>query len=384
VNDAVRGELLRTLRNTAGALFSSADPLCMGEALLAADLLPDALRETDALGPRLAALDAVRGKDDPRKTLRAAQAVLAIAPDNARAWAAVEDLAQGAVPADEAAAVRRRFAFRHAGLLEAPRDVRCHQLALLPDGGFAALDAGRPVIHRFDAAGRLLDETPFPLSAASGLALIDGRTLVLTSAAHRACLFLDKDLSPLHRLDFARFDGAFGQDWSPYRLWADSGTFYFLALGSRDGRFHVLTLPRPDTDRREALQRLDLPQCPFPLSLIPDGDRLWVLNFRPGLLCLYERPETGAAPRLVRVACSRPSLRSVVLDGDELFLADEECLMKRDARGRIYTAALAAMSPEGKATLVHMLLARHEGRRVLYCCDKTRRGIRRLEIDPPG
>jgi hypothetical protein len=405
MSDTPRGELLRTLRARAGAFFAGADPLCLGEALQAATLLPDGLRETDALGPRLAAMDAALAcglpgdaalarslpadaalaRCRPGDAALAVAAVLAVAPDHPRALAVLAAAGPGGLPADTARGLRRRYAFRHTGLLEAPRDTRCHQLAPLPGGGFAALDAERPALYRFDASGRLLGVTQLPLTRTSGLALADGRTLVLTDAANRACLFLDAGFAVTARLDFARFDGAYGQDWTPYRVWADSGLLYAQVLGSRDGRFRIAVLPMPPERPQADLRLLDLPLSPFPLDLIPDGNRLWVLNFRPGLLCLYameamDAPE--AAPRLVRLVSAHPRLRAVARDGEELFLADEEALVKRDAQGLVFTKPLAEVSPEGKATLTHMLLVRHAGRRVLYLCDKTRRGIRRVEVDP--
>jgi|GEM_PF-2081776 len=386
MNDPARGELQRTLRLKSANLFSGCDPLCMGETLQAADLLPDALRDTDALGMRLADMDAVLSAGDPAGAIPAVAAVLAVAPDNARALAALkglDDLTGLGLTPEKLADVRRRFALRHTGLLDAPKNTRCHQLAPLPDGGFAALDAERPALYRFDASGRLLGETILPLDRTAGLACAADGALILSDPARRACLFLDRNLSPVRRLDFARFDGLSGQDWTPYRPFADAETLYVQALCSRDNRFHILALPLGDRDGRLSPRRLDLPHCPFPVDLIPDGNRLWVLNFRPGLLCLYDLPGPGAGPVLRRVVCARPSLRSMAVDGDDIFVADEEDLIKRDAHGHVYAAPLAAMSPEGKATLTHMLLVRHEGRRVLYCCDKTRRGIRRVEIDPP-
>lgn len=379
MNDPARGELLRTLRLKSAPLFADCDPLRMGETLQAADLLPDALRDTDRLGMRLADMDAALCAGDPAGVIAAVEAVLAVAPDNARALAVLE----GSAAPQDLADVRRRFALRHTGLLDAPRNTRCHQLAPLPDGGFAALDAERPALYRFDASGRLLGETSVPLDRTAGLACAADGALVLTDPARRACLFLDRNLAPARRLDLARFDSLSGQDWTPYRPFADAETLYVQALCSRDNRFHILALPLGGGDGRQAPRRLDLPHCPFPVDLIPDGNRLWVLNFRPGLLCLYDLPDPGARPVLRRVVCARPSLRAMAVDGEEIFLTGEENLIKRDARGHVFAASLAAMSPQGKATLTHMLLVRDAGRRVLYLCDKTRRGIRRVEIDPP-
>jgi hypothetical protein len=383
MNDPVRGELLRTLRLKSAPLFAGCDPLRMGETLLAADLLPDALRDTDLLGMRLADMDAALGAGDPAGVIAAVEAVLAVAPDNARALAVLEGSTDLGLAPETRAAVRRRFSLRHAGLLPAPRNTRCHQLAPLPDGGFAALDAERPALYRFDASGRLLGETTLPLDRTAGLACAADGALILTDPARRAFLFLDRDLSPVRLLDFSGFDGLSGQDWTPYRPFVDAETLYVQALCSRDNRFHILALPLGDRDGRQAPRRIELPQCPFPVDLIPDGNRLWALNFRPGLLCLYDLPGPGDRPVLRRVVCARPSLRAMAVDGEEIFLAGEENLIKRDARGHVYAAPLAAMSPEGKATLTHMLLVRDAGRRVLYLCDKTRRGIRRVEIDPP-
>jgi len=383
MNDPVRGELLRTLRLKSAPLFAGCDPLRMGETLLAADLLPDALRDTDLLGMRLADMDAALGTGDPAGVIAAVEAVLAVAPDNARALAVLEGSTDLGLAPETRADVRSRFALRHTGLLPAPRNARCHQLAPLPDGGFAALDAERPALYRFDASGRLLGETTLPLDRTAGLTCTSDGALILSDPARRACLFLDRNLSPVRRLDFAHFDGLSGQDWTPYRPFADAETLYVQALCSRDNRFHILALPLGDWDGRQAPRRIELPQCSFPVDLIPDGNRLWALNFRPGLLCLYDLPGPGDRPVLRRVVCARPSLRAMAVDGEEIFLAGEENLIKRDARGHVYAAPLAAMSPEGKATLTHMLLVRDAGRRVLYLCDKTRRGIRRVEIDPP-
>lgn len=386
MKNPLRRETLLTLRGGVAKIFSQTDPLSMREVLHAADLLPDSLQERDTLPLRLTELE--RSLDmnpkHPEELRRALEAVLAIAPDNHLALTAMAGAAQEVLEPPLVEEMRRRHAFAWRGLLEAPRNVRCSQLAPLPDGGFAAADAEHPRVYIFDAQGVFSRSVDVPVTQASGLARVDAATMALIDPRQRACLFLTPDFKLRQRLEFSRWDGPTGEQWTPYRLCATAEAFYLLVRSSRERRFRIATLEARQGRPHGGLRPLDLPEITMPLDLAVHRNRLWVVNLYPGLLYAYALGEGGTKPRLERVACVQPRLRCAAPDGDEIFLASDEALLKLDAGGHVFAKYLDTFSHAGKATVTSMLLTRQLSRRVLYCCDKTLRGIHRIEIDPDG